>query len=344
MLSVDEISGKGYNIIMILFLYGEDNFRSHEKLMAIKMKHIDASLGDTNLSTLDFSDRGYGFTEVTRQVLAIPFLAKSRLVIIKNLLLAKKTKNIPEQIIKLLPKVPQSTILVFYEAGVPDKRLALYKKLIKEKSQEFKPLEPYQLRSWIKKAVEAQEAQIEPAAIDLLIKYCGNDLWKLKNEISKLTAYSDPSTSFRTGKPLAISDKQIELLVKPKIEAKIFDLVDAFGEKNPRKAHQELAKLLEKDEAELYIFTMIVRQFRNLLIIKDLINDQAISSKPYAISKASGLHPYVVQKTVIQARNFMLDELKNIYRQLLEFDIKLKTGGVEPKLALDLLIVQICAI
>lgn len=316
---------------MILFLYGEDNFRSHEKLMAIKKKHIDASLGDTNLSQLDFTDRDYNITDVTRQVLAMPFLAKSRLVILKNLLSSKKTKNIQEQTIKLLPKVPQSTILVFYEAGMPDRRSALFKKLLKEKSQEFKPLESYQIRQWIIKEIAKNNFEIDSQAIELLIEYCGSDLWKIKNELKKLFVFNSQ-----------FSAEDVENLVRPKIEAKIFNLMDAFGTKNLQKAHQELYNLLEKGEPELYIFTMIVGQFRNLLIIKDLIGNNAISNKPFVISKASGLHPYVVQKNMVNAKNFTMEELKKFYQKLLDYDTRMKTGELAQKLALDLLVSELC--
>ena len=78
---------------MILFLYGEDTYRSKQKLDAIKSKYIDASLGDTNLSVMDIADKkDTDFTDITRTVLALPFLAKNRLVIIKNLLNGKKQK------------------------------------------------------------------------------------------------------------------------------------------------------------------------------------------------------------------------------------------------------------
>lgn len=163
-------------------------------------------------------------------------------------------------------------------------------------------------------------------------------MWKIRNELEKLSVYSGQ-----------LSVREVENLVRPKIEAKIFDLVDAFGEKNAKKAHQELSKLLEKDEAELYIFTMIVGQFRNILIIKDYLNpndkaqssNQAQNSK-FQIAKELGMHPFVAQKTSFQAKNFTLDELKKIYQKLMDFDIKIKTGEIEPRLALDLLIAEIC--
>lgn len=372
---------------MILFLYGEDTFRSHQKLAQIKAKFIDASLGDTNLSVADCADKDLDYTEITRMVLAMPFLAKSRLVIIKNLLSEGK-KKLQEQMIEFLDKIPESTVLVIYESEKVDRRMALFKALNKStistyeesipstmlsrayslehtrdrsgqvgtsspprrckiQAQEFKLLEPYELKKWIKNEVESQGGTIDNPAIDKLVEYVGNDLWRISNEIRKLTTYNLPAG--RHG--LQLTTSEVELLVRPRITANVFDLIDAIGAQNIKRAQSELHKLLNSGQNELYIHTMIVYQFRNLLIIKDLLENQRSKLKNQndnlkiknnvEIAKQSGLHPYVAEKTIAQAKNYTTDRLKEIYQILLDYDIKMKTGKIEPKLALDLLIVDL---
>src|SRR3990167_2787898 len=123
---------------MILFFYGEDTYRMRQKLKALKEKFVSASLGDTNLAVLDGAAVTYD--EFIRQILAMPFLSKSRLVIVENLLKNGK-KDILEKVPEALPKVPKSTVLVFVEEGNPDKRTSIYKKLNRPgQTQEFKLL------------------------------------------------------------------------------------------------------------------------------------------------------------------------------------------------------------
>lgn len=339
---------------MILFLYGEDSYISRQKLNAIKKKYIDVNLGDINLTNLSAKD--LSFDSFVRQVQAVPFLAKSRLVIIKNLL-SKGGKNLQEKILEYLPKVPVSTNLIFYEDEKFDKRNTLYKKLTKKtsdiKSQEFKPLSDYELRDWIKKEIETRNATIEPQAIEKLIQCVGNDLWRLSNEIEKLIAYGLPVLSLSNGSFMvqgsmqndtryAISAKQVELLVRPKIIANVFDLVDALGNKNLVRAQEEKRKLLSSGEHKLYVLTMIVYQFRNLVIIKDLATGNKRHVTSQEIAKEAKLHPFVVQKTMAQCKNFTMPELKKIYQKLLGYDTKIKSGQIEAGLALDLLIVELC--
>ncbi|KKQ74131.1 MAG: polymerase III subunit delta protein, partial [Berkelbacteria bacterium GW2011_GWB1_38_5] len=101
---------------MILFFYGEDNYRLNQKIKALKAKFISASLGDTNLSILD--GKSVTYDEIVRQILAMPFLSRTRLVIIENLLTAKRS-DIQEKVAEFLKKIPSSTVLVFAEGGKP---------------------------------------------------------------------------------------------------------------------------------------------------------------------------------------------------------------------------------
>ncbi len=370
---------------MILFLFGEDTYRSHQKLAQIKARFIDASLGDTNLSVADCADKELDYTQITRMVLAMPFLAKTRLVIIKNLLSDGK-KKLQEQFIEFLPKIPETTVLVIYESEKVDRRTALFKKLNKPpssassyakatddkkasegkpQSQEFKLLEPYELKKWIMGEVELLGGLIDNMAVDKLIEYVGNDLWRLSNEIRKLTTYchsefisesseipnSLEDTRDRQVRDDTIKSKDVELLVRARVTANVFDLIDAIGAKNIKRAQSELHKLLDSGMNELYIHTMVVYQFRNLLIIKDLLDEKTKSEKLKAksynlnlkteILKQSGLHPFVAEKTMGQAKNYTMERLKEIYKTLLDYDVKMKTGQIEPKLALDLMVMDI---
>lgn len=314
---------------MILFFYGEDTFRLKQKIRALKEKFISASLGDTNLAILD--GKTISFEEIVRQVLAMPFLSKKRLVIIENFLQSAAKETI-DQLSQFLKKVPQSTVLVFSEEGVPDRRTSLFRKLNQPgQAQEFVLLGGEQLRRWIRKTVEDRQGIIESIALNKLIEYLGNDLWRISNEIDKLLAYNRK-----------ISPESIELLVKPEIQANIFVLIEQAAAKNLGAAIRELYRLLNSNHNELYIWTMIIYQFRNLLIIKDILEKSPRLSR-FELSKKTGLHPYVVQKTVILAAKYEESKLKEIYQNLLDFEIKIKTGKMEARVALELVIFRLCS-
>ncbi len=309
---------------MILFLYGEDTYRLKQKLKALKERFVSASLGNTNLRVLE--GKLLTFDEAVRQILAMPFLSRKRLVIIENLL-QEGQKVVQEKVSSFLSKVPDSTVLVVAEEGSPDRRTAIFKKLNSQtKSYEFKLPENEALRRWIIKEVKNRNGEIEPAAVSKLIEYVGSDLWRLSNELDKLTSYSSKVTL-----------QSIELLVAPQLQANIFDLIEAVAKKSTAKAFHELYQLFHGGYSEIYILTMIAYQYRNLLIIKDIqMRMPRISS--LEMKRRSGLHPYVLNKNLFMTKNYSFEELKNIYRKILYFDTKIKTGRIEPRVALELLL------
>jgi DNA polymerase-3 subunit delta len=82
---------------------------------------------------------------------------------------------------------------------------------------------------------------------------------------------------------------------------------------------------------------MILRQFRILLELRDLFErDDAMRSDDLA--KRLGLHPFVVKKTLPFIKRFTLTQLKTAYEQLLDFDIKTKTGQGDQSVLLDVLV------
>src|SRR4030042_5914192 len=113
---------------MTYFLYGEDNFRSYKKLAEIKSKFADDSLGTTNISVFESEKTDFG--KIDQAVQAMPFLSSRKLVIIKNMI-SSQNKDLQSKLSQYLDKIPQATLLVFFEQSEIDRRSGLYKKLIK---------------------------------------------------------------------------------------------------------------------------------------------------------------------------------------------------------------------
>lgn len=308
---------------MIIFFFGDDSYRLKQKVRALKEKFVSASLGNTNLAVLD--GKTISYNEIVRQVLAMPFLSKTRLVILENVL-SESNQETQEKLSEMLKKAPRSTVLLLTETK-PDKRLSLFKKLLLvDKVQEFALLAEDQLRRWIIREVENRKSKIEPAATTKLIEYVGNDLWRMTNEIDKLTTYNRQPTT-----------ENIDLLVHSQIQANIFTLIEATAKGEVKRAFHEFCQLLNQGQNEIYLLTMLVFQYRNLLIVKDALSRHPHLSR-FDLSKKTGLKPFVLGKTLPLANHFSFEGLKVCYRRLLHFDTLLKTGKIEASVALTLLI------
>lgn len=193
------------------------------------------------------------------------------------------------------------------------------------------------LKNWVKKEFKKYQAKIDSAVLEKLIEFVGNDLWQMSNEIKKLVVYKTGHNQARTVTKVCpeIEREDVELLVKPKIETDIFETIDAIAAKNKKRALKLLKAHLEKGDSPFYLFSMINFQFRNLLIIKDLME------RNLSLYRFTDLHPYTIKKTLALSERFRFPELKKIYQKIFQLDLDVKTGKIEPEMALDLLITEL---
>jgi len=309
---------------MIIFLYGEDSYRARQKLKEIVEHYKKVHKSGLNLRYLDFSKKeSEDFGDLKNGIRQTSMFKEKKLMVVTNPFSISEVEELKDFL-------KTDDIILFYQEGKVNKKTSLFKFLKKNaKCQEFELLSGQKLRNWVKKEFEKYKGKIDSESLDKLIEYVGNDLWRMENEILKIVNY-------KKGKKVEPED--IELLVRSKIETDIFKTIDAIAQKNKKQALELLHKHLEKGDNPLYLLSMINYQFRNLLIVKELIEKH----KPYnVILKRSGLHPFVVKKSYFQARQFTLAELKKIYQKIFQVDFQIKTGKIEPETALDLLVTEI---
>jgi DNA polymerase-3 subunit delta len=319
-------------LIMIIFLYGPDTYRSRQKLNFYKdgfIQKYDPS--SFNITKLD--GENLTFEEINKAIATPPLFASKRMVIIENLI--TKNKDVSRETIPLLDnQINNENVIIFWE-GFNDKKIAtepLFKRLVKEKIVgEFKLLSEKELTAWVKKEFKKEGGKIDEEAIRALIGLVGDDLWQMIQEIRKLVA-------FRGSK--SITSPDVLSLVKGKFDDDIFKLTDALAHKNKKSFLKLLDDQFSSGANEIYLLTMLIRLFRILLETKEVSQKNRYLSR-YNIAKELGLNPFVAEKAMHQIKNYSLQELKNIYHKLLEIDFKTKTGQAKPRLLFELLAVEI---
>jgi len=311
---------------MLIFLYGPDTYRSRQKLNEIIENYKKAHKKGLNLKYFEEKDLDFG--EIQNEIQQTSIIAGNKMLILEDTF---SNVDFKEKFLKNSKNfISSKDLILFYEEREISGTNSLLKLLKKSgKSQEFKLLEGQNLKNWIKKEFNSYTAKTESLVIEKLINFLGNDSWQLSNEIKKLATYK---------KNKIIQARDVELLVKPKIDVDIFKTIDAIAEKNKKQALSLLHKHLEKGDSPLYLLSMINFQFRNLIQIKSLVEKNCTYQN---IQKSTKLHPYVVKKSLWQARSFSFPELKKIYQKIFKADINIKTGRIDPETALDLLITEI---
>jgi len=315
---------------MIIFLYGEDGFRSDRKLAEIKNKFLEKNKEGGTLFVFDFADSETKIEELPLKLSSGGLFSNKKLAIVKNIL-ENKTASDDKKFFDFMKRKEKGEMkdltLIFWENGKIDKKLKLAKFLLeRSKQQEFISLNSAKLTAWINKEVQdisANGVSISPKAVEMLVVYVGNNLSLLSREIEKLVCFKDKGE---------ISEKDVDLLVKSKIDTDIFKTVDALSGGEKKLAVKLLNGHLEAGEDPFYLLSMYFFQFRNLLKVKPLAEKNMPQSEIAAKLK---IHPYVAKKSVEQGKNFSLSALKEMYKKLCDIDFQAKTGKTDIELELD---------
>jgi len=331
---------------MLIYFYGENTFLSRRKLKEVKDKYrreVDPS--GASLSVLDGENAS--LAEISAQVGPASLFAKKRLVVVENIFLNKQ-ENLFSELADFLrgKESGESNILVFWDGPVAKGKLnksqsQLFAFLIKQKFVQYcKPFSQAETIAWIKGETASRGALIGPkAALSLALLTNGN-LWQISQEIDKLLHYHLGSEQKivpdAPGPEITVAE--VSRLVRGQTDDNIFALTNALGAGQKALSFQILNDLRDAGQADIYILTMVLWQFKNLLRVKDGL-EQGLSFKK--IASLTKLSPFIAQKGVSQARNFPLARLKKIFSELVRADFDSKTGRTEPRLALELLLASV---
>lgn len=333
---------------MIYFFYGVDSFRIRQKVNEVVAKYRAKHKSGLNFSRFDLAqeEKLVGLKEFLE---SCSMFAEKKLAVVENLL-----NSSAEQQQEFSDLIDRFGILSDQERFVaivqqlelsgnkkrPEKYIFkngvaknLFRKLTVRpfQSEEFNWLPAARLVNWIQKEVGLTGGGIEKTAAARLAAFVGPDLWQMHQEIKKLV-------SFRKGGMIESGD--VELLVRSRIENDIFRTIDALGQRQRAAVFQLLHQHLAEGESEIYLLTMFLYQFRHLLLVREQL-ERGVPF--YNLSNKSHLPSFVMRKIYEQARGFSLGALKKIYERLAEMDIQIKTGQIEPRVALDLIVQEITA-
>ncbi len=330
---------------MLYILSGQDDFSLNQSLENIKGEVGDPEALATNMTVLDGPE--VTIDQLRSVCETAPFLAEKRLVIAKGLLKrfqpadrqrqqrrSRKTTSHTEDhesLATYIDNIPDSTILVLIEDEIKNTNTLFRAISGKAKVQSFPLLKNARLKQWVQNHVKEEGGSITTGAVDLLARLVGSNLWIMSSEISKLVLYAD-------GK--RINEEDIKLMVGYSQQTNIFAVVDAIVEFKGRVASQLLQQLLNEGVSTSFIMGMLARQLRLIVRTKDI---QTARMSPSELRNRLGLtSEFVARKTLEQARHYSLPRLRQVYQQLLETDLAIKTGKYEPELALNILVAELC--
>ena len=320
----------------VYLLWGEDDFRLEKAIISLRSKVLGDEISPLNHRVLNNPEMNVLLENM--QTTGMMFGNLLIEVYSKNLFLRTKEKaesksDYVDKIIATLEYLPPSVSVIFVcqiEKGA-NKKVDGASKIVKAlkkigeviEFQTFKSYQTKELIEWINQNVKEKNLLIKPDAANELLLSVGEDLRRLDSEIDKLEllAYPEKTISKKLVLNLGLSCENI------------FKFADILISGDKQQTYIELNKLLEKDEP-LRIMGFLQNTIRQWLIIK--VDSKTLSNAD--IGKKVNMHEYRVKLALEKLSKVTIGQLIEWQKKLTETEFKIKSGKLEPRLALELML------
>ena len=304
---------------MIVTLTGENSFELYRALDLL-IDNFIKTYSDIGLEKIDGEETS--LERIGEAISTFPFLASKKMLILKN---PSANKQFTDNADKLFRSLPDTTELILIETHL-DKRSSYYKFL--KSSTDFKTYpdrDRYNLGRWLVEETKNRHAGMGLDDAGYLIERVGANQHQLINEIEKLILYDQK-----------VSKKSIDLLTEPTPRSKIFDLLDAAFNGDLRRVIRlyDEQRIMKVEPQQ--IIAMLSWQLQVLALIK-----AAGKGSPNEIASKTGLNPFTIEKSNKIVNRLTIDVLKQLVKDLLDIDNRLKSENLDPDESLKNYLVNI---
>lgn len=254
-----------------------------------------------------------------------------KLVIVENCHL-KQWGDTELETLQQLVQVPEFTILVFVATTV-DKRLKIYKHIVKyAKLFEF-PLIPPWRTDLIEKAIATQVKKIKLVlsknAVEYLAEAIGNDMTRAATELRKLYIYGN-------GRQLELAE--VKELVRCQTQSSL-QLASAIRQGESNQVLHLLDDLLSRSEPLMVIVATLLTQFRTWLWVKSAIVS-GIKKDSELAQLCSISNPNRIYYLRQEVANTTINALAKALTMMLDLEMSIKRGAESKDLLLIILSVS----
>jgi len=333
----------------VYVLQGDDELFFKDYLNALAAQTRAESGADLDVVNMD--GRSVDRAALTQTLNSLSLFSPARLVVVEQAMDALRSKEDGAWLTETLKQIPQNTRLALF---IPDSRRYvkgewLWEKVGKghwlrrsladsgKKTEWVEKLLPKlnEMPGWIMAEAKRQAGEdkardrFDGRAAAELANLVGNNLFQARQEIAKALSYAGPERT--------VTREDVRLLCSQSREEDIFEMVDAVGARNPQRALSLLERLLQDLPAQ-YIFSMLARQVRLLIMAREVLDSGGDDKE---LAARAHLHGFVAGKAMTQCRHFSMGELEGLYSRLDRMDEDAKTGNATLEVAMEGLIAEL---
>ena len=254
-LKADLTAGTPENVYLF---YGEESYLREYYLGELRRVLVPAGFEEFNYHRLEGKD-------LTVQLLvemaeAMPMMAERTLIVATDWDLFRLNEDQRERLISFLEDVPPYCCVALVYDTVEYKPNRTMKKLCAAldrhvQTVEFRAADNSDLVVWIGRRFKAMGKEIDRQTAEYLIFTCGALMTGLVPEIAKIGSYAKGKT---------ITQKDIDAVADPVLDAVVFDMTNAITAGNYDRAAGLLDQLLKQQEEPFLLLGAMGRELRRL--------------------------------------------------------------------------------
>lgn len=244
---------------------------------------------------------------------------------------SSKSKPLSDLLVDYFKNPNPATFLFLTHPDKIDMRLKFYKNAVKLiPTYQSKKIYEKEIFDFIEQKFKEKNLKVDYPVIEYIYKTVGNNLYDLDSELNRLFI------SIEGIKKIDI--ETIKNYLIPIRKYSIFDLLNAFRDKNVTAALEIGLNLINNNSPLVYIITILQKYFFSLLTFNEVRNQYKSDEKVAAII---GCHPYFLKDYELAFRRYSFEELEKIFDILLKKDIELKSLNLSEEVLFTSMISEI---
>lgn len=317
---------------MLAFLKGSDRYRVREREKELARDFVQQfPLAERVI--FDDAEAVRGLALRIREQISGGLFSAPALIHIRDLtqLIEDDESGLKDVLVSAKKK---SEVLILVTDTVKTKKMSAFqtwltKQGTTERFPAFDPKKPEALASYGRTLVAqlAPSLTIEPKALALLAEWTGGESGVLAREIEKLAAFKNGGT---------VVEADVIALSPEPVASRAFGALDALISNN----RTEALALFRREEKLAVPFQQTLGlcawHLRLILGTKELFDAGVRGSSD--IARELGSSPYPIQKIIPRLSHLSLDRLKRGLTLLADLDLGIRSGQMQPSIALDLFV------
>lgn len=316
----------------VYLIYGEENYLKKAYTDKIVSKTVDEAFADFNFHVFDGKEAS--LSEIYESAGAVPVMAESKCVLVKDFPFDSLDDNGFEQLETVIKDNPDDCALIFSMLTYEPKG-AKWNKTIKlfEKNAfavKFDRKTAVDLAKTVESGAKKRGKAFEKGVSNYFVSSVGSDLNTLLNELEKVCAYAENE----------ITKKDVDAVCIKSLDAKVFDMIRDLTAKRFDSAFKKLELLFEQREDEFQIMGALIASYSDIYRAKAAVKSGERAESVAKYYNYAGKE-FRLTNAARNSSSMTFEDIGECIDILVQADTAMKSSSLDKRLILEETIVKL---